>query len=68
MTGIGQLTSTLSPISEQSGNGVSTALAIRMARKASASNKAAQTIAVGEDIALAGTGAAGTIRMALRYR
>jgi hypothetical protein len=72
----GQLSVTLSPIDEQSGNGgLYRTLVIWKARKNSASNNAAQTIAAGEvrlspwgtGIGLAGTGVTGTIRMMLRY-
>ena len=73
----GQLSLTLSPVDEQSGNeGVRRTLAICSARKASASIKAAHTIAVGDASPslsrarsdLAGTSATGTIRMMLRHR
>ncbi len=72
----GQLSLTLSPIDEQSGNGgARKTLAIWNARKTSASIKATHTIAVGDACqppsgtgsGLAGTGAIGTIRMTLRY-
>jgi len=70
----GQLSLTLSPIDEQSGNeDVRRTLAICSARNTSASIKAAHMIAVGEvgpspsgaGSGLAGTGAIGTIRMVL---